>query len=273
MKLTSGLLLESREFIIRLCNKTSNQIEVEFEGIHPLDRIIPFLNSIDLFVEQQSFNHLFASLNRQDTLKEILFYFCIKQDFIKQAKRGRNHIKSLLDSDTNNCFEQANLFDQSLDTDNWWHRIFSYSRSIQEEKKNDTGYKGEINSYNFERSRVNQYPKKEFIDNTTVGYDLLSWVNASSDDRLRIEVKSTNSSIGSALAYISKKEYSTAMNEDGNHCFHFWLLGESPPKLAVLEKNLITDLAPKEMSKDFQLEQYTVKFRHFKDYFSDINFS
>ena len=109
-------------------------------------------------------------------------------------------------------------------------------------------------------------PFKEYIHNTSAGYDLLSLKDEDTKKKLLIEVKSSEKSLGAAKAYITRNEYNKALEHE-NYQFHFWLLKER--MLAVLDRNKVIDTAPKD-TKEGSWNKFTVPYMAFQDEFKKV---
>ena len=167
----------------------------------------------------------------------------------------------------NACFIQADLYNQENSLmEDWWDKLYSYSRARAEKNFKKIGREGEQLSYEYEKRRVNINPIKEYILNTSAGYDLLSRLSHNSNEKLMIEIKTSTKTLDKAKAYITKNEYNMAVRHY-NYVFHFWLLKEK--KLAILDRQLVLDTAPINL-KEGTWEEFKVPFKTFKDKFRDF---
>tara|TARA_B100000886_G_C20413986_1_gene488423 strand:+ start:476 stop:1270 length:795 start_codon:yes stop_codon:yes gene_type:complete len=246
------------------------------EGIDPTLDIIPFLKYLEILDSNNNINEIKKQDTDEQILQKILFIYIVKKDknsdesfrWIKRAYKGIDFIKDILDDNMNACFRQADLYNQDSSLmEEWWDRIYSYSRDRAEKNFQKIGREGEKLSYKYEEHRVNAKPIKEYILNTSAGYDLLSKFSHNSNDKLMIEIKASTKTINKAEAYITRNEYDMATRHN-NYVFHFWLLTER--KLAILDRGLVLDNAPNNINEGIW-EKFKVPFLTFKDKFTHVN--
>ena len=278
MKLTPGLLLSSRAFIKRKLALDYFDDETYIEGINPTIDIIPFLKYLNLLDENNYVKEFDTEISDEKILQRILFIYILKRDkdededfrWMTRAYKGIDFIKDRLDDNMNACLRQANLYnDDSELMEEWWDQIYAYSREKTQESFQETGREGEKLSFLYELQRVGKKPRKEYIQNTSAGFDLLSIHSHNSNEKLMIETKSSISSIIQAEAFITRNELDMAI-EHSNYIFHFWLLREK--KLAVLDRELVIATAPKNENEG-RWEKFKVPFATFQNNFKEVSFN
>ncbi len=274
MKLTPGLLLITRKYLKRKLNLSYFDDDTFIDGCDPNVEIIPFLNYLEIYDEKRF--KIFKNLNSEEVLQKILYLFITKKDqenhedfrWMTSSYRGIEFIKNVLDDNMNACLRQANLYnDESIYMERWWDELYKYSRMKTDENFAQIGRLGENYSYLYELNRVGKKPKKEYILNTSAGYDLLSEISHNSAEKLMIEIKSSTKKIDLAEASISKTQFLMATKHE-NFIFHFWLLKDH--KLAVLDANTVISTAPSNLNEG-RWQEFKVPFAVFKDEFKNVN--
>lgn len=278
MRLSPGLLLITRAFIKRKLALDYFEDETNIEGISPTAKIIPFLKYLNLLDENNHIQEFNSEVSDEKILQRILFIYILKKDedededfrWMTRAYKGIDFIKDRLDDNMNACLRQANLYnDDSELMEEWWDQIYAYSREKTQESHQETGREGEKLSFLYEFQRVGKKPRKEYIQNTSAGFDLLSIHSHNSMEKLMIETKSSVSSINKAEAFITRNELDMAI-EHSNYVFHFWLLKEK--KLAILDRESVIMTAPKNENEG-RWEKFKVPFITFVDQFKEISFN
>ena len=123
----------------------------------------------------------------------------------------------------------------------WWITLRSYLREIGDPDQDTTrlaliGLCGEELSLEYEKRRLCE---REGIEHTSVevgdgeGYDILSFVDENSRNRLRIEVKASIQDIDSAIIYLTWNEWDKA-KMFGPHEFHLWPNVENPAEEPII---------------------------------------
>lgn len=275
MKLTPGLLLSSRDYIRRRLEFRYFDVNTEINGKKPSSQIIPFLKYLKILDENHNISGINNSSSNEQILQHILLLFILKRDededinyrWMTRAYMGIKFIRDRLDDNMNACLRQANLFNEDCKyMEGWWDIIYAYSRNKANESNQETGREGEKLSFSYEFKRVGIKPKKEYIFNTSAGYDLLSRSSHNSSEKLLIEVKSSHLPISKAEAFITKKEFKVARDHN-NYKFHFWLLGQK--KLAILDSELVIKEAP--MNEESGVwDTFKISFKVYKDYFNTV---
>ena len=275
MKLTPGLLISSRTYLKRRLEHKYFDAYTDINSTISVSEIIPFLQYLEIMDRENNIVRITNNLSDEQILQEILFIYILKRDkdkdinyrWMTRAYKGIEFIKDRLDDNMNACLRQANLFNEdSLFMEDWWDKIYSYSRQKIDGLHEETGRQGEKLSFIYEHQRVGIKPRKEYIMNTSAGYDLLSLFSHNSKEKLLIEVKSSNLPINKAEAFITKNEFFVAKDHH-NYKFHFWLLNEK--KLAILDRELIINEAPINQEAG-TWDTYKIPFVVYKNFFNDV---
>ena len=278
MKLTPGLLLISRTFIKRKLGLDYFEDETYIDGVNPAITIIPFLKYLNILDSSNNIKGFDEGTPNEKILQKILFIYILKRDkdadesfrWMTRAYKGIGFIRERLDDNMNACLRQANLYNEDSQLmEEWWDKIYAYSREKTQNSLQEIGREGEKLSFLYEFERLGIKPKKEYIQNTSAGYDLLSIHSHNSQENLMIEIKSSSSSINKAEAFISRNELNMA-TKHSNYIFHFWLLKEK--KLAVLDRELVIATAPKNKNEG-KWENFKVPFITFKNNFREVSFN
>lgn len=152
--------------------------------------------------------------------------------------KGREETKHFLPTEVYQCFSEAGLFGQFDDKlIQMWDNIALAYRNFNHKKLLYIGRKGEKLSFNYEKQRTNTNPIWQSLESNLSGFDILSVVSEKKNDKLRIEVKSTESKLDYARLYITQNEWETALSSR-QYIFHLWLLNPSP-KLYIIEKDIV----------------------------------
>ena len=142
--------------------------------------------------------------------------------------RGRLETIQYLPPNVFQCFSEAKLFDEiTTEIVGWWDKYSKVSRKIGKDLKLETGRQGEILSIQYERKRTEKEPIWQGFESNLSGYDILSVVEKFNNRPLKIEVKTTNSSVHGGLFHISRNEWSVALLSE-NYLFHLWALLPKP---------------------------------------------
>ena len=262
MKITSGLLLQARDYLYQVIIDENLKFGAKFNSIDP-DSITPFLQSLEIVSESLKFERTnYKDINPTELTTVIFtkFIYLTKLPWIKSAWRGRNHVLNAMTPELFSCLEQCELCSETDQANEWWENLMDYSRSLNQETKTEIGREGEKLSFQYEFDRVGREPKREYINNSTAGYDLLSWESHNSNKRIMIEVKSSKKGLSSAQAYISRNEWQTAVENEENFFFHFWLLTNKQLKV-VPAKDVIETSPINENAGEWQ--SFRLDFQHF----------
>lgn len=181
----------------------------------------------------------------QVTTREIVFTLIatFRPKWIRLIPQGRKECLPNLPERVRQCFDEAGLLDQPATREciEWWGRASRLVRSYGNELSYDTGAKGELLTLEFESRRTGKVPEYVALETTRAGYDVLSVCDSTSDERLRVEVKTSIQRKSEAHFVITENEWVVAESQ-GNHCFHLWLLtAGTTPRLAVVQ---VIDVKP-----------------------------
>ena len=115
----------------------------------------------------------------------------------------------------------------------WWRRFRSDLIKLSEKENpelEERGWIGEDLSIGYERNRLRDrlgIEQVSNLDGPNAGYDILSWVDETTEWRRRIEVKSSKYDVNSAYIFVTWNEWETA-NTIGEYEFHLWPKVEDP---------------------------------------------
>lgn len=138
--------------------------------------------------------------------------------------RGQQSIVTTRFKNLKQCFEEAGLLDQDVETVAWWDRQASVKRTADEQIRTETGRQAELMSVEYEERRTGRRPRWSSVGNTYSPYDLLSQVSSENSSPLLIEVKGSLREWEYAWVHLSRKEWET-LSLAKNACFHIWILG------------------------------------------------
>lgn len=154
--------------------------------------------------------------------------------WIPVLSRGREEAKKYLPMDVVQCFSEAELFNHPNDSIiKWWDTYSKISRRIGKDNKLEIGRIGEKLSIEYERKRTKREPKWQGFETNFAGYDILSVVSESDSSPLRIEVKSSNSTLETAFFHLSENEWNVGITSE-NYLFHLWVFKPNPT-LSILK--------------------------------------
>ena len=199
--------------------------------------------------------------------------------WVTYAQKGRSHAlpsnsysdEYFMHSDDEACLVNLNLTEDEMDEngENWWFRLSSFSRNLLNKATGEIGREGEDLSYAYELKRLGgRRIKKYYIDDNMIGFDILSWKNKNTYERLQIEVKSTTQNIQGSKATITRNQWEHAKKFKNGFQFHFWLL--SSKELAIINFQDLEPHVPLEQKKG-RTETFSVPFKAFSDKFKKIN--
>lgn len=178
-----------------------------------------------------------------DTVHEIEF-----QDFLRRSitniiraqtpwwlplvAKGREKVRAALNSNEEQCFEDAELFSSFPDDEviAWWDSLASEVRTLRQEANNLQGRVGEKLSLQYEFRRLMSEgipvePRWIALDDNTAGYDILSYDPGAVEPVVKlIEVKTC--SRATAQFFLTVNEWRTALERSNHYVFHVWLLPE-----------------------------------------------
>lgn len=137
------------------------------------------------------------------------------------------------------CLIEANLYDEKHY--DWWDYLRSFAFSETEKRRIQIGRDAESKSVSYEKNRLNRPVDWVALKKENLGYDIESFKNKRTEQKLTIEVKGSEKEISEAEFFITKGEWNYAKESSEQHQFHIWLLSED--KLAILDvKDLISHI-------------------------------
>ena len=116
----------------------------------------------------------------------------------------------------------------------FWDEVAQSFREQRDSRLVDIGRMGERLTYYYEFERTGHRPKWVALENSDLGYDMLSRVSTDVDDPMRIEVKASENRIEYAKFYLTHNEWKVT-RDDVAHKFYLWNLCGNHSYLAVLD--------------------------------------
>jgi hypothetical protein len=146
--------------------------------------------------------------------------------------KGREKVRAALNSNEEQCFEDAQLFSTFPDNDviAWWDSLASEVRAIRQDANNHQGRIGEKLSLEYELRRLKSEgitidPRWIALDDNSAGYDILSYKRGTVEPVAKlIEVKTCSRTV--AKFFLTVNEWRTALERSNHYVFHVWLLPE-----------------------------------------------
>lgn len=157
--------------------------------------------------------------------------------------KGRTEAKNFLPPDALQCFKECGLFGELTDElIKFWDKLSLAYRNYSQTRMTEIGRTGEKLSFDYELTRTGKSPLWQAVESNLAGFDLLSIVDTTNSQKLKIEVKTTTSSIPFAKFHITKNEWDTALASI-NYVFHLWHI-EKTPILYTVSINKINEHIP-----------------------------
>jgi hypothetical protein len=271
---TALFFLGIGKYIKRFCGDLPND-ETSYEGYKVEEYNIFLENHV---IEHESFP---AELDNLNISQEIYLKYLINSyedgrcAWLNQVPKGLMHVHTALDyediqdSADISCLKNLQLFEPTTShAEEWWTNLENHLRAIRNEELKEIGRKGENIAFKFEQKRLgpDAMIEKTFLYDNMAGFDLLSFVDTSFDDRMFIEVKSTTGGINSK-AYISKLEWKKATQNQNSYFFYFILINEM--RIARLSFDQILPHSSQEQG-DGKTEKFSVPFKTFEEQFCQI---
>ncbi len=150
--------------------------------------------------------------------------------WLMNAAFGRSRVLRFIDPQLAQVFSEADL---SSGTDSeavrFWDEWANAARQQNATERLDVGRRGEELTVHYEMTRTQRSPQWIALDNSTVGYDVLSVSESSSRIPLPIEVKTTRYGLQGSC-HITRNEWEFAQQAKV-FVFHLWQLKDSEPPL------------------------------------------
>lgn len=183
---------------------------------------------------------------------------------------GRKEATIYMTKDERACFFEAGLLTLQPDVSvvDWWDRMSAIIRGEQDDKKNETGRRGERLTLMYEENRTNSKPVWQSIETNKAGYDIISARSDTDIARIFIEVKSTGLTLDSASFFVSKHEWDIASHSN-DYFFYLWSINSNYNQLAILTPKLISNYIPINQQNG-EWESVKIPFSEFADYFKVI---
>lgn len=157
-------------------------------------------------------------------LRTIIFH--TQPPWAKNIQYGRSELLNTVDPDIKQCFVEAGLADGTdEDTVKWWDLLAHAARGNLAQELLSIGRQGERRSLDFEYARTGFKAKYVALESSFPGYDILSRLSPTDENRLSIEVKSSERPLKKATFHLTRNEYKRALMSE-NYVFHLWLLNE-----------------------------------------------
>ena len=155
--------------------------------------------------------------------------------------RGRREAAALLPSEIRQCLHDAGLLDGTdAQTVQWWDSLAVAARTESQHELLNIGRIGERLSLQYEQDRVGKTPLWQALESNAAGYDILSWLDNQSPEKLIIEVKCSVLAMDSAWIHITRNEWQTAGTAQ-HAVFHIWSVRSNGKSLWVKKR---TELQP-----------------------------
>jgi hypothetical protein len=147
--------------------------------------------------------------------------------------KGRQEALLFFPAAVHQCFDEA-LLTQSTEADvvSFWDELASLIRGFRNMNLNETGRLGERLSISYERQRTGLDSEWISLESNLAGYDILSYTDATSKRRLRIEVKASRNLSDMGAFFLTRNEWLVALSS-GFHCFHLWRIQDTKASLIV----------------------------------------
>lgn len=186
---------------------------------------------------------------------------------------GRKEAFLFMPADVQRCFNEAGLMERPATeiVIEWWEKASGLIRSKQNISKTKTGRRGELCTISYEYKRTGRVAIWESFETNLVGYDVLSVVDSTSEDKLLIEVKSSTRSIGKAEMIVSRNEWETASRNIEGCCYRFylWVFSEETKMCIISPDELIVHIPNDE--GDGKWEDVSIPFKAFENRFVKVD--
>lgn len=238
--LSPGLAPQELSALIRKVDPDSGGLD--FEAAFELDELIP----------EDIPNHI-----PHEFYRACIFQILVRIDprWGRVITLGRERFVYMLDRDEQQCFRAARLMEDPPDDDvvDWWDSLSGHMRRQTEAQKQERGRQAEKLTISHETKKLNALglaltPRWVAIEDNTAGYDVLSFEpgEVAPVNRL-IEVKS---SVASPLRfYVTRNEWSKAVEFGDAYLFHVWDMTADPPRLHTRTVEQVTPHIPIDQQK------------------------
>ena len=167
--------------------------------------------------------------------------------WVQLIQHGRKDVLINAPPPITQLFYDADLAESTSDgVVAFWDEMSAFVRSAKDQRLNAIGRTGEKLSLEFEEQRVGKRPKWTALEGNKFGYDLLSQMSSTDALPLKIEVKCSEKPISDAEFFVTRHEWSTAL-QSTNYLFHVWSIHGGENKLAVIEIAHLQKHLPKDM--------------------------
>ena len=177
----------------------------------------------------------------------------------------------MMNKDLRFCFKAAGLMEDVISPEilAWWDEMSQELRGKQNEKRLETGRKGEQLTLQYEYKRVGERPVWKSVESNFAGYDILSVFSVEDRTPRLIEVKTSSATIGYSSMKITAKEWETACALPDRYFFYLWLL-DKKPKLAILTQSDVRPHVAENQGRGVW-EKVEIPFSIFASAFCDVN--
>ncbi len=154
--------------------------------------------------------------------------------------KGRRECIPGLSDDVGQIFDEAELLDGYEDEIvEWWVNLDKHLRLKRADYNVEVGRRGERLSIMYEQDRTGTEPVWQGLESTLSGFDVLSVRGKNNLYPLRIEVKASLSDLDEAHFHLTRTEWDVATSGLGGYVFHLWLLNYQPPRLFIVEQDVV----------------------------------
>lgn len=216
----------------------------------------------------------YQELSLIEAKRTLLFHYIesAKPSWSSMLTKGRMESFPLFHEDIKACFSDADLMaEPTKEIVLWWDSISNIVYGQRSKCKNSIGRYGEILTLGYEAQRTGQPSKWQAIESNLSGYDILSVVDQHNREPLLIEVKASQCTFASSLAYITRHEWETA-KRSAHYFFYFWSICNGRHRLAILSKDDMLVHIPQNIGKG-HWETFSLNYSAFKNKFLEIDTS
>lgn len=163
--------------------------------------------------------------------------------WVVQACFGRSKVMTFAPGAIQQIIEECGLA-AGIDEETvaFWDMLAAMARGQRDDAFTRIGREGERLSLMYEESRTGLKPKWVAVDSSSKGYDLLSVVSREDLSKCTIEVKASRLGLKGRF-HLTSNEWDVATHRK-SHLFHLWDLFASPPRLAVIKSERMSQHMP-----------------------------